>query len=374
MLGGITLGDWVRLLCANRFSIAPSSLPRAVAITAQSVQNSFYGQLERWRYDAAVQAVDVPPPVFVLGHWRSGTTHLHNLLTVDRRFAFPNNYQALFPHTFLTMENLQSRFMQWFLPERRPMDNIQWTMQSPQEDEFALSILTSKSPCMSWNFPKRRDHYDRYLTFRGVSRSEVEQWQAALLQYARRLTYKLKRPLILKSPPHTCRIKLLLEVFPEAKFIHIHRNPLDVFQSTRKMLQINFNFHCLQKPPLKELDDWILQQHQSMYEVYFEERNLVPAGQFHEVAYEDLEREPVGELEQAYQALSLPDFAEVKPAVESYVASLKGYEKNRFTALSAELLDRIADEWRVCFERWNYPLPVPRDRRGARAPAPAEPR
>lgn len=358
MLGGITLGDWLRLLVANRFSITPSSLLRAAAITAQGAQNSFYAQLERWRYGAAVRAVDVPPPVFVLGHWRSGTTHLHNLLTVDQRFAFPNNYQTLFPHTFLTMENLQSPFMQWFLPERRPMDNIQWTMQSPQEEEFALSILTAKSPYMSWNFPNRRDHYDRYLTFRGVDRSEIEEWQAALLHYARRLTYKLKRPLILKSPPHTCRIKLLLEVFPEAKFIHIHRNPLDVFQSTRKMLKTNFDFHCLQKPPLKELDDWILRQHRTMYEVFFEERNLVPAGQFHEVAYEALERDPLGELEQAYQALSLPDFAEVKPMLESYVASLKGYEKNRFTTLSTELQIRIADQCRVCFETWNYPLPV----------------
>src|SRR5688572_400947 len=104
MLGGITFGDWVRLLRDNRFDVSPRCLLRATAITAQSVQNSLMRRVERWRYGVAVRDAEVLPPVFVLGHWRSGTTHLHNLLATDERFAFPNNYQAIFPHAFLSME------------------------------------------------------------------------------------------------------------------------------------------------------------------------------------------------------------------------------------------------------------------------------
>ena len=190
------------------------------------------------------------PPLFVLGHWRSGTTHLHNLLAVDERFAFPNNYQALFPHALLSMERTQSPFIQWFLSPRRPMDNIEWTMRSPQEDEFALCVMTFMSPCMGWFFPKRRDHYDRYLTFRGVDRARGEAvaigaggvLQAAQLEVP-------SGPLVLKSPPHTGRIRRLLEIFPRAKFVHVHRDPYAVFSSTRKMLTVNFSMHCLQRPP-----------------------------------------------------------------------------------------------------------------------------
>jgi hypothetical protein len=215
MLAGITFGDWVRLVRDNRFKVAPRALVRAGAITAQSAQNSVMRWVEEKRYGAAVLDAEVLPPVFVLGHWRSGTTHLHNLLTVDERFAFPNNYQALFPHAFLSMEAAQSPFIQWFLPRRRPMDNIEWTMRSPQEEEFALCIMTFLSPCTGWFFPQRRDHYDRYLTFRGVGEDEVARWRAALVAYVRRLSWKYRRPLVLKSPPHTARVRLLLRRSPK---------------------------------------------------------------------------------------------------------------------------------------------------------------
>ena len=148
MLGGITFGDWVRLLVDNRFDIPPGCLIRAMAITSQSAQNSVLRWIENWRFGPRVRDAEILPPIFILGHWRSGTTHLHNLLAVDERFAFPNNYQSLFPHAFLSMEATQSPFIQRFLPARRPMDNIKWTMRSPQEDEFALCVLFDQ-----WGYP-----------------------------------------------------------------------------------------------------------------------------------------------------------------------------------------------------------------------------
>lgn len=357
MLGGITFGDWVRLLYENRFDVPPVRLLRAMAITAQSAQNSVMRRIEDWRYDSAVRDAEVLPPLFVLGHWRSGTTHLHNLLTLDERFAFPNNYQALFPHAMLSMERTQSPFMQWFLSPRRPMDNIEWTMRSPQEDEFALCVITFMSPCMGWFFPRRRDHYDRYLTFRGVDDYEVKRWQAALLAYLKRLSWKYKRPLVLKSPPHTGRIRRLLEIFPQAKFVHVHRDPYAVFSSTRKMLTVNFSLHCLQRPPMgEELDDWIIRQYRAMHDAFFEDRGLIPPGQYHEVRFDNLEADPIGEMNRMYGTLGLPEFSQARPALERYVDDVRGYQKNEFPELPAPLRRRIADAWRPCFEQWGYAL------------------
>jgi hypothetical protein len=360
MLGGITFGDWVRLLRDNRFDVSPRAFVRAMAITAQSAQNSVLKRFEDLRYGSAVRDAEVLPPLFVLGHWRSGTTHLHNLLAADERFAFPNNYQALFPHAMLSMERVQSPFIQWFLAPRRPMDNVEWTMRSPQEDEFALCVTTFMSPCMGWFFPKRRGHYDRYLTFRGVDEREVRQWQAALLEYVRRLSWKYKRPLVLKSPPHTARVRRLLEVFPGAKFVHVHRDPYAVFSSTRKMLTVNFGLHCLQRPPLEELDEWIIRQYRAMYDAFFEERAMIPPGHYHEVCFEELEADPVGEVERVYDALGLADFSVARPTLERYVSGIRGYRKNEFPALPAALRRRIVEAWRPCFEEWGYatePLP-----------------
>jgi hypothetical protein len=86
----------------------------------------------------------------------------------------------------------------FFMPQRRPMDNVEWNMSSPQEDEFALCISSFKSPYMAWVFPQRREHYDKYLTFRGVPDHEIAEWQEALLAFLKKLTWKLKLPMILK--------------------------------------------------------------------------------------------------------------------------------------------------------------------------------
>jgi omega-hydroxy-beta-dihydromenaquinone-9 sulfotransferase len=354
LLGGLTLGAWLKLLAENRFAVAPSRLPRALSITFQSGQNSIFHLVERLRFGPAVKLVTVPPPSFVLGHWRNGTTHLHNLLTVDNRFAFPNTYQVLFPLTFLTTEKMSSGLIDFFMPKRRPMDNVAWNIKSPQEDEFALCVASRMSPCMGWLFPKRREHYDRYLTFEGVSQPEIERWKDAFVAFLQKLTWMSGRPLILKSPPHTARIKLLLEMFPEARFVHIHRNPYAVFPSSRKTFLVSSEMNGLQPPRTHDLDDSIFRQYRTMYDAFFAERSLIPSGHYHEVAFEQLESNPVGEVARLYESLSLPDFAYVEPSLRRYLDSVAGYEKNAFPALSDELRQRIAEEWQTCFTEWGY--------------------
>jgi hypothetical protein len=354
LLGGVTLGDWLRLLRENRFAVAPSRLPRALAITMQAAQNSAYRRIDDLRTGRGLEDVAVEPPLFLLGHWRHGTTHLHNLLAVDERFAVPTTYQALFPHTFLTTEALNARLMGLFLPEVRPMDNVAWSMASPQEDEFALCVSSLMSPCMGWIFPERREHYDRYLTFRGVPKAEVRCWREAFLRFLRKLTWKDGRPLILKSPPHTGRIRLLLEMFPKARFVHIHRDPYAVYSSSRRTFRVNSLMNGLQHPRDDD-EGWVLGQYRSMYDAFFEERGLIPAGHFHEVEFERLEADPIGEVGRIYEALGLPDFRHVEPALRRYVDAIAGYRKNTFPPLPDDLRRRIAAAWRPCFEEWGYP-------------------
>jgi hypothetical protein len=281
---------------------------------------------------------------------------LHYLLAADDRFAVPNNDQCLFPHTFLTTEAAASRLVAHFLPDRRPMDDVEWTMRSPQEDEFALNIATGLSPCMGWIFPRRRDHYDRYLTLRDAPAGEVERWKAALQLFARKLTWKYGRPLVLKSPPHTGRVRLLLELFPGAKFVHISRDPYAVFSSTRHMFRVNGELNRLQPTRSDDSDEWVLRQYRVMYDAYFEDRRLIPAGDLAEVRFENLEADPVGQVRHIYESLELPDFGVVEPAVRQYVASVAGYEKNSFPDMPSALRTRIADEWRPSFEEWGYPV------------------
>lgn len=354
MLCGITLSQWLKLLADSPLSLDFACLPRIFAITVQGIQNSFWSRVERRQYERLLGDVTIPSPLFVIGHWRSGTTHLHQLLSQDERFCFPNSYQVSFPHSFLSTEARFAAATGAFLPRHRPMDNMEWTIASPQEEEFALCASTLKSPCMAWVFPRQRERFERYLTFREVAPAERAQWQSALEHFLKKIHLRSPRTCVLKSPPHTARIRLLLQMFPSAKFVHIHRHPFAVFQSSRHLFQTVIPLHRLQRVATDGLDEWIIHQYRQMHDAFFEDKPRIPSGHYCEVAFEQLEADPIGEVRRIYETLNLPTFDSFEPVLRKYVSTLTGYQKNTFPDLPAELKDRLLRDWKRCFEEWGY--------------------
>jgi omega-hydroxy-beta-dihydromenaquinone-9 sulfotransferase len=340
---GITFGDWMRLLRRERFRISPLRWPRALWITAFSLLNSILRRRVERKLGPAIGATQVKAPVFILGHYRSGTTHLHELLAHDPRFASPSRFQTFNASTFLTAES-------WLKPIVEPF----MLPRQVQEDEVAYMVLCQLSPYMDWCFPRSRSGYGRYLTFENASAEEVADWSRAIEGFLKALTIRYNRPLILKSPPHTARMKLLLQAFPDARFVHIRRNPYAVYVSTVNLLKAVNPVFRLQSGPWKIDEGYVLQAYRTMYEAYFADRALVPAGQLVEIAYEDLDRDPLGQLEMIYQGLSMGDFAEVRPAMEKYLGTIANYQKNRYRAMDAGLKQRIAEAWSQSFDVWGY--------------------
>jgi hypothetical protein len=355
IFGGVTFGDWLALLAENRFAVDPGYWLRAASITLGSLGNSVVRWREEAKYGQTIAATQVPPPIFVLGIWRSGTTHLQNLFAVDDRFGFPNLYQVSYPHTFLCAEEVASRFLRFFLPTKRAQDNVRLGFEVPSEDELALCVMTFCSLMMSSVFPRRATHYDHYATFRGVPTAEVRMWQDRLLWFARKLTVKCPKPLVLKSPLHTGRIRMLLEIFPEARFVHIHRNPYEVFQSARHTLLQVLRLFALQRTRL-DIDDQTIRYYRWVVDSFCDEKVLIPQDRFHEMRFEDLERDPIGQMRRVYEALGLPEFGHVEQAMARYVDSLAGYRKNAYPPLAPELRARIGREWRRSFDCWGYPV------------------
>lgn len=353
---GMPLGDWLRLLAENGFRVDPVYWPRAAFTTASSIVSSAFALAETAFYGRKVAATEVPPPLFVLGHWRSGTTHLHNLLAADERFASPRFSEVMIPKTFLTGEWVLRAAAAVFLPSTRlGIDNVALNTQAPSEEEFALAQLTRHSPYTSWAFPRNAERYDRYITFRGVPDREARRWQAAFTTLLKKLTLKDGKPMILKSPPNTGRIRLLLEIFPDARFVHIHRDPYTVYQSTHHLHTGGWRNYAFQKPDESTLRERVLSNYTEMMGAFFEERSLIPPGRFAEVAFDDLEADPLAEVERVYGELALPEFAAIRPKLESYVGSLAGYRKNKHVELPDEVRSEIARRWRRSFEEWGYP-------------------
>jgi hypothetical protein len=351
-LYGMTFGEYLRLLRKHRFAVAPAYWPRAGFMAGMSILNSVVNQYENRLYGPQIACTQIKPPLFILGHWRSGTTYLHNLLATDPQFAYPTMYQVLNPHTFLSTERYSK--MLFVSPKTRMMDNMSIDANVPFEDEFA-TCGTLHSPFLSWVFPRAGEEYDKYLTFRGVPTQEIAEWTAALALFYKKLTWKYNLPLLLKSPPHTGRIKLLLDMFPDGRFVHIHRNPYLVFQSTQRQTRVSLRTMGLQHADVQRINAAIIYRYKIMYDAFFEERVLIPDGRLHEVSFEDLEKDPVGQMKRIYDHLDVPGFGAMQPSLQRYLGSTVNYCKNTYPELSSSLRTEIAQAWRRSFEQWGYP-------------------
>lgn len=316
----------------------------------------FYRINER-RYAALPEPAEPEDPVFIIGHWRSGTTYAHNLLSCDDRFGYCSTYQTVFPHLMLWGRSFFQGCMSAVMPASRPTDSMQLGASLPQEEEFALSNMTPCSHYHFWMFPRRMAEYrDRYLTFSTASDAERREFLQALDKVMRiALHVSGKRIFLSKNPPHTGRVGMLLEHYPRARFIYLIRNPYVVYESTRNFFRSTLAAVRMQKISDEELDREILLNYRALYEHYEADKRLIPAGQLFEVRFEELEAAPLETAERIYRELSLGDFQSVRPAMERHVASLRGFRKKtyRFDLQTTLTVERY---WGDALKQWGYHL------------------
>ena len=196
--------------------------------------------LDRWRYSKRSGTITIDqPPVFIIGHWRSGTTHLHNLMTLDSKAAYPTTFQNVFPNNLFAFQKVIKGCMKIFLPASRPGDSLPLHVDQPQEEEFAIGNETGIS-FYNWMFFPRDAAYFRETFLEGkLLTKEMEiAWKKNYVQFVKRtLLNSGGNTFVSKNPPNTARIPWLLDLFPNAKFIFIHRDPYDVYCSTIKFFK-----------------------------------------------------------------------------------------------------------------------------------------
>ncbi|MFO0910960.1 MAG: sulfotransferase [Isosphaeraceae bacterium] len=352
---GMGVVEWSQTLVQRRFRIHPVYWLRALLLTVTSVLVSVLALAEWLLFGWFVRRTEVKAPIFILGHFRSGTTHLHNLLALDPAHSAPTLFQVLLPRGFLLTETLLHWPARLLFLKRRPQDNMTVDPTVPSEDEIAIAIHSGRSPYMAFAFPRDSASYQKYLTLENLDPSERVRWKRSLLAFLKRVTWKTGKPLLLKSPPHTARVKYLLELFPDARFVHIHRNPYEVFLSTRRLHQKLTPYFALQRWDDSQFDDAIIRTYQEMHDSLLDQTSLIPPGQFCEISFEELEREPMTTLSQIYRTLELPGFDALAPRFEAYLDSLRDYQKNRHPGLPVETRRRLDQAWSRFFLAWGYP-------------------
>ncbi|MCO6045558.1 sulfotransferase [Aeoliella sp. ICT_H6.2] len=353
---GMGLGTWLSLLATRQCRLSPRSMLTAASITPVSAFNSMMGVWSNFRYGRRIhRQVLAEPPLFVLGHWRSGTTLLHELLITDPEHTYPNTYECMSPLHHLATQRYATPLTSWLLPSKRPMDNIEAGWDKPQEDEFALCNLGLPSPYLCWAFPRNGPVHSEYLDLRQVPKRSRRRWQALLKLFVKSIAVARNKRIVLKSPPHTARVRWLLEVFPNAKFVHISRDPLKLFPSTLRLWKSLADVQGLQPnlPEYEWMEEEVLKNLVVMYQAYREDRELIPEGNLCELRYENLVADPKAEISRMYDELSLGDYARIEPGVDSYIERTRDYQTNRFE-LPADVKARVRDRWGIYFDMFEY--------------------
>ncbi len=220
------------------------------------------------------------PPIFVLGFWRSGTTLLHNLISSDPQLAYPNYYQCLYPHHFLSTEWWLAPPTARFLPDTRPMDNVAVGWDMPQEDEIALCVLSLASCYLQVLFHDRVDKYQRFHDMADCTEAERKAWMDSLDYLIRKLTLKYQKRIVLKSPSHTFKIPYLLKLYPNAKFIYIYRNPYAVFKSAVHLRRTMYDENGMCRPDYGDLEERVFELYDLCFRDYERDKALIPQGNF----------------------------------------------------------------------------------------------
>lgn len=354
---GISLKDWLKLVLTNG-SVALKHYPRIFFINLLSTIGIPFRCFEKWRLNKKIQLTELSDqPIFIVGHWRSGTTHLHNLLVQDPQFGYITMLQAAFPKSFIT-SNFFKRFMNRFLPKTRPMDSMKMGIYEAQEEEMALGNMFPYSFYNGWYFPRRMlEFYFKYVRFNQVSLSLMEQWRRIYDFLLKKATYFMKgKRLVLKNPVNTARIKFLLEIYPDAKFIHIYRNPYEVYASTRHFYKTTVEAFMLQHITDEEIEDNIFEIYSKMMHSYFLESKLIPKGNLVEVKFEDLEADPISQLQRIYDSLELNGYEQTESKFLDYLNSIQSYKKNKFN-FTKKIIDNVKTHWNFTIEKWGYPVP-----------------
>ena len=317
--------------------------------------NSLLAKMQSVAHAEALEKVKVSPPIFLLGFWRSGTTFLHELFCCDARFGFPSTYACMnSSHFLLTEQGFHKR--RGKQEAYRPMDNMQYSWTSPQEDEFALLCMGAPSPYESLLVPSLMSDPKVLLDVRHRSTEDQDRWKRTIQLFLRELTVQQSKPMTLKSPTHGFRFPLLLSLFPGSRFVVIERNPYEVFASNLKLWTTLLDMYSLESASSEQIEKFVLAAYLIHEEAITEGIRKIAPEHVARARYEDLVADPLSEMKRIYTELKLPGFEDSLPALQQYIASVAGHQRNQLLLSPAQ--KNSADEmWGTLIREKGYGWP-----------------
>jgi hypothetical protein len=357
-LSGADPATYFGALMANR-GVGRASVVRSLAIGGAVIGRAPFSLAER-----ALMAVRVPkdlpePPIFIIGHWRSGTTHLYNIMAKGD-FAYVPPVATGLPWDLLLIGGLFRPLLEKALPDSRAIDNVPVTPDAPQEDEIALANMTRQSFYHALYFPERfQKHLRGGLFFEGVDMAGSREWERQVRHlYAKLVHAQNGRRLLIKNPVYSGRVAQLARMFPGAKFINMVRDPYEVFVSMRNFYTKLLPELALQDYSDVDIDEAVLSVFPELMQRVRTDAAELAEGHFVELRYEELDADPIGAVRRAYEGLGLKGFETSSDAFQAYLDGIRSYRKNDF-AMPVEVIEKVNARWANEIEALGYQVRQP---------------
>lgn len=355
ILTGIRMGPLMKLLRKHGFTPTLKNTGRLLFV----LQNALWASLLTWRekkvYGEKIRTFPVPDnPVIIIGHWRTGSTFLHQLLSLDPKLIAPSLFQVTFPESFLVSDRY-FRPVIGALVNKRPMDNVKLGFDDPQEDEFALVKLTLDSPLLKVIFPEKPGYFMNDVQDFIPETDKRQLWKDRLTDFCARIARDSGRTVLLKNPVHSLRIPFLTEIFPKAKFIHLHRHPYQVVASSLHLWKVLARDNQLKGRPYCPGLTEVTRGLKTFYAVIGRDLAAVPAERQVEVGFESLEMDPVREIKGIYRTLGLEFSDDFEGRIREFLHKEKEFRKNSYY-FSEEQKAQVFQLMKKEFEQYRYPV------------------
>jgi hypothetical protein len=191
-----------------------------------------------------------------------------------------------------------------------------------------------------------------------MTSDEKNKWKATYQQFIKTITLANHgKRLLSKNPPNTARITALLELFPEANFIHIYRNPYKVYLSTKKMRQNVLDKLALQKASQEDIEQQVINNYIRLMSSYFEQQKKIQKDKLVEIQYEDLITNPMEQVKKIYSTFKLPNFEDALPKMKNYLEKQSDYKTNVY-AIDDKIVQHVNKNWKFTIDRWKYTPPT----------------
>ncbi len=318
--------------------------------------------MELARYNPKIRRHEIAQdPVFILGFYRSGTSYLHHFMTQDDRFGYHTNYQMIFPDMMLCCEKWMSPAFDFIFKIFRvqdPVHRIPLSFRFPGEEDGSMTTAASRrGSAWGYFFPTRLyEYFSKYVLYRGIPEEEVEGWKKEYLYLVKKISMSNRgKQLILKSPPNTARMRTLLSMFPNAKFVLIHRNPYEVYASNKRFWEVVKSIYVVGKSREVDINNLILDIYADTMQSFLDQKALVPEGQLIELPYLEFIQNPVKRMRDVYEKLNLHPFAHCAEKMQAFADKQRKYKRLQHQLPADE--KRIATEKLKPFlEYWGYPV------------------